>query len=157
MTKNIFELRLVESGTHTILPPTLRNGGEVIRPPPADSALDSDTSNKLRSEAKRQGLSITHDRSIRTSRPRTFGRNVVFHGGMPADVHEILQWTAYSATTLGMLAAFANNVLSAVNKWLELRHGRKVIVKLGNRQIEVKNGEDLQRLIDQHIHVRTKK
>lgn len=173
MDENVFELQLIElEKTVVEAPPTVSpEHSKIISEPIKDTASNDAVLATLKSEAEKNGLAVRTEREVKETESSKRHRDSVvrratlspgrhtgptYFGGMPATVHEVVEIALYSAGSIAAFAAFVDHALSAIKHWRELRRGRTVRAVVAGKMIEVKDGDDLKKLVTEAVRPKKK-
>ena len=143
-----YQLQLIETETITSPPPTLECMRPTVYPEPADYERDRALRDQIADAATIHGLEANRERKTeREAHRQSIGKSHHF-GGMPPDVTQIVEIATYAAGSIAAFTVFVRNVLGSLKDWRDLRDGRKIAVTVGGRKIELKDGDDLLKVIE---------
>ncbi|QBR71177.1 hypothetical protein CU048_07650 [Beijerinckiaceae bacterium] len=156
-----FELLLVEEQVEHIYPETVAHRYSVTPASVADVEKNETFLKEIKKEAELNNLSIKNnaqrgesetskqaneDFRKRMHNPRGYSGPHYF-GGMPGHDYISMQTITYAAGSIAAFAIFARNVIGTAKDWRDLRAKRKIKVRLGDKEIEVQDGDDLLALL----------
>ena len=152
-----YQLQLIDMETITSPPPTLEGMPPTVYPEPADYERDCAVRDEIANAAMIHGLEANRERKTeREPHRQSVGKSHHF-GGMPPEVTQIVEIATYAAGSIAAFTVFVRNVLGSLKDWRDLRDGRKIAVTVGGRKIELKDGDDLLKVIEDHAKAEGKR